>query len=42
MLTFYYAVVCNDASGNPSEIAASDPATAMTNNVHEGVAVIRL
>ncbi len=37
-VTFYYAVVCNDAAGNSSEFAVSDPAS-MTNTA-KGVAVI--
>lgn len=37
-VTFYYAIVCNDASGNSSEIAASDPTT--ITNTAKGVAVI--
>lgn len=37
-VTYYYAIVCRDAAGNYSEIAASDPAT-MTNTA-KGVAVI--
>lgn len=37
-VTYYYAVVCNDAAGNPSEIAASNPAS--LTNIAKGVAVI--